>query len=253
MAQRGVLNSIDSEIPQIREDSADSSVLSNLSEFKNTSKPMEILESFKHHNDRSFPYELPQLPIEQIEKKLKVQRQISSRHERVDLKDSRESVDSQDLNYQKISISGEETSGVPPEDLQKAASHLIEALQMRENYMRLSYQSFATTPGKFLKNMRGEENAVAVEVKSEPTKFFCKDCGLRIANANKTKHEKMHTKRDSFDDVVPSFTRKFGAPDDGASSSFEPAVSAPWKCYVPDDKKYIIKSVDGVFQVRVRN
>lgn len=59
-----------------------------------------------------------------------------------------------DINFQRVSVSGEDTSGVPLEDLERASTLLIEALKLRENYMSMSDQSFPTTTARFLKTVR---------------------------------------------------------------------------------------------------
>ena len=48
---------------------------------------------------------------------------------------------------QRVSISGEDTSGVPLEDLEKASHLLIHALELRERYMTMYHQSFPHTTG----------------------------------------------------------------------------------------------------------
>lgn len=61
--------------------------------------------------------------------------------------------DDHDTHYQRVSISGEDTSGVPMEDLDHASRLIIQALQLREKYMDLSQQSFAETTAHFLKSV----------------------------------------------------------------------------------------------------
>lgn len=56
-------------------------------------------------------------------------------------------------NFQRVSISGEDTSGVPLEDLEKASKLLIQALEMRSRYMCISEQTFPTTTLRFLKTV----------------------------------------------------------------------------------------------------
>lgn len=65
MAQRGVLNKVDDEDPRVVE-----------GELVSSTSP-EPVETYQHPSDRTLPYELPQLPIELIEKKLQVQKQLS--------------------------------------------------------------------------------------------------------------------------------------------------------------------------------
>ncbi|VDO62646.1 unnamed protein product [Heligmosomoides polygyrus] len=58
--------------------------------------------------------------------------------------------DAVDVNYQRMAITGEELSGVPLEDLKDAASHLIEALRMRDQYMERIGNMFPITTKRFL-------------------------------------------------------------------------------------------------------
>lgn len=61
-------------------------------------------------------------------------------------------------HFQRVSISGEDTSGVPLEDLEKASHLLIQALELRERYMTISHQSFPHTTGRFVRK-RQEKDA----------------------------------------------------------------------------------------------
>ncbi|XP_030745931.1 AMP deaminase 2 isoform X3 [Sitophilus oryzae] len=120
-------------------------------------------------NEISAPYEVPQFPIEQIEKKLQIQRQLNTKV----LEDRKthyepsvsgapevEDLDEHDLyvpHFQRVSISGEDTSGVPLEDLERAAKLLIQALKIRKRYMKMSHQSFSSTAARFLDPEKEQE------------------------------------------------------------------------------------------------
>ena len=56
-------------------------------------------------------------------------------------------------HFQRVSISGEDTSGVPLEDLERASTLLQQALKLRERYMEASNQSFPQTTARFLKTI----------------------------------------------------------------------------------------------------
>ena len=60
-----------------------------------------------------------------------------------------------------MSISGEDTSGVPLEDLERASKLLIKSLELRERYMTMSHQSFPQTTGRFVR-ARQEKDAHVV-------------------------------------------------------------------------------------------
>lgn len=66
-------------------------------------------------------------------------------------------------HFQRVSISGEEISGVPLEDLEHASSLIIKALEMRERYMSLSMQSFPQTTERFLKSVHNKTMTDSVE------------------------------------------------------------------------------------------
>lgn len=53
-------------------------------------------------------------------------------------------------HFQRVSISGEDTSGVPLEDLERASTLIQQALKLRERYMEASCQSFPNTTARFL-------------------------------------------------------------------------------------------------------
>ncbi|KAJ6659454.1 hypothetical protein lerEdw1_018688 [Lerista edwardsae] len=55
--------------------------------------------------------------------------------------------------FQRVTISGEETCGVPFTDLLDAAKSVVKALFIREKYMGLSLQSFCKTTSRFLQDL----------------------------------------------------------------------------------------------------
>lgn len=120
-------------------------------------------------NEISAPYEVPQFPIEQIENKLQQQRQLNAKvmeQDRLSVAaeihpDEQLPFDDHDFvaHFQRVSISGEDTSGVPLDDLERASTLLVKALELREKYMRNSYQCFPPTTGRFLKSTRPEKYA----------------------------------------------------------------------------------------------
>ncbi|XP_065353063.1 AMP deaminase 2 isoform X2 [Cloeon dipterum] len=183
-------------------------------------------------NELSAPYEVPQFPIEQLEKKLLIQRQLSVRVAR-DLEERRSQyepsvgavpdegehafkLDEHDFvpHFQRVSISGEDTSGVPLEDLHHASELLVRALRIRERYMATSNQSFPTIASRFLRSMDGSTT-------NPPTHY---DFSL---------------------DVIEHEDRKTIA----EQPVHAPSKIDPWKTEMPEDKNWVVKSVNGVFQV----
>lgn len=134
----------------------------------------KVAETIIHHTkdakgkEISAPYEVPHFPIERDESRRALQRQLSSRaHIEPEVKQrsyyevgsSRTIGDGPALyeeqhfvpHFQRVSISGEDNSGVPLEDLQQASTLLLQALRLREKYMTMSRQSFHPITARFLK------------------------------------------------------------------------------------------------------
>ena len=59
-----------------------------------------------------------------------------------DFQDEMDASDFLTADFQRVNISGEDSSGVPVEDLHSAAELLTRALNIREKYMRVSHQEF---------------------------------------------------------------------------------------------------------------
>ncbi|XP_017099561.1 AMP deaminase 2 isoform X1 [Drosophila bipectinata] len=189
-------------------------------------------------NEISAPYEVPQFPIEQIEKKLQIQRHLNEKQAIVPraattsqvptpLRESSSSVEGHDsefdmdrndadINFQRVSISGEDTSGVPLEDLERASTLLIEALRLRSHYMNMSDQSFPSTTARFLKTVRLKDRIDNVPAKA-----------------------------------VSEIIRKMSV---SSIQDFHPRPSQmkltnPWNVEFPPDENFLIKPVNGVFHI----
>ncbi|XP_002735956.1 AMP deaminase 2 [Saccoglossus kowalevskii] len=66
-------------------------------------------------------------------------------------------------NFQRVSISGTDASGVPIEDLKEASKSIIGALRIREKYMKLALQSFPRHLSRSLRTVDGKPNVVYVD------------------------------------------------------------------------------------------
>uniref|UniRef100_A0A1Q3G448 AMP deaminase n=2 Tax=Culex tarsalis TaxID=7177 RepID=A0A1Q3G448_CULTA len=164
-------------------------------------------------NEISAPYEVPQFPIEQIENKLQLQRQLNAkvmeqdRHSvaaEIHPDESHVPFEEHDFvaHFQRVSISGEDTSGVPLDDLDWASTLLVKALELREKYMRNSHQNFPQTTARFLKSTHPEKYA--------------------------------HQEKKSIAD------HPVNPPQSNES---------PWLIEFPEDCNYSVRSVNGVFEV----
>lgn len=185
------------------------------------------LASHELPNEISAPYEVPQFPIEQIEKKLLIQRQLTVKAAK-DLEERRShyepslhpgvpddidhsfKIEENDFvpHFQRVSISGEDTSGVPLEDLQRASKMLVQALAIREKYMNNSKQSFPTITSRFLRS-----------IDKRPLT---------------TDDEVHHDDRKAIEDHPVHAPASRGD---------------PWECEFPPTKNYKIVPVNGVFNL----
>lgn len=122
-------------------------------------------------NEISAPYEVPQFPIEQIENKLAIQRHLTPKVAK-DIEEKKSHyepslalqntaiidqsrLDEHDFvpHFQRVSISGEDTSGVAPEDMRQASRLLVEAMHIRGSYMEMSQQTFPSLTARFLQKV----------------------------------------------------------------------------------------------------
>ncbi|XP_065167724.1 AMP deaminase 2 isoform X3 [Atheta coriaria] len=201
-------------------------------------------------NEISAPYEVPQFPIEQIEKKLAIQRQINvkvfedrkSHYEpSVGAPDdiTKATLDEHDFvpHFQRVSISGEDTSGVPLEDLALASKLLVDALRIRQRYMAVSHQSFAATTSRFLNpdhdhDLLHHDDKQTIEV--EPREDA--ESLLEIFDMEDYSLSSLRGRADSFFEEHPIH------PPSGSAN--------PWVAPdVEDDCNYRFKSHRGVFHV----
>ncbi|KQS30353.1 AMP deaminase 2 isoform X5 [Drosophila erecta] len=192
-------------------------------------------------NEISAPYEVPQFPIEQIEKKLQIQRHLNEKQatgprpvaaatvlathrESSSSTEGREStVDMErndaDINFQRVSISGEDTSGVPLEDLERASTLLIEALRLRSHYMSMSDQSFPSTTARFLKTVKIKDRINNLPVKE------VSDIIRKMSVTNIQESADVHLRHSHL------------------------KVTNPWNVEFPKDEDFRIKPLNGVFHV----
>lgn len=123
----------------------------------------------------SAPYEIPEYPIVENERKFYFEKQLSSssvgkpsamdsesyqRMSSTDVYDEiPEVIEEYDLapDFQRIYIAGQEISGVPIHDLKEASKSLVQALMIREKYMAMSHQSFPKITARFLQNLEDNE------------------------------------------------------------------------------------------------
>jgi len=132
--------------------------------YRQLSKTLIGSDGAQLSNEVSAPYEFPQLPIEQIETKLlSVQKEskdvnIPLREPSIGVHDIEDDFDLDEYVpvFQRVNISGENNTGVPAEDLQSASKLLIQALAIRDKYMKLSRQAFPSYIDRYLSTISGK-------------------------------------------------------------------------------------------------
>lgn len=132
--------------------------------------------------DRTSDFEMPAYPIEEKENREYFERQYShssavsgssGRSLRTTIPYN-DSVIPQDIveelehefdmvpNFQRVSVSGPDTSGVPLKDLAQASKVLVQMLMVREKYMAMSQQAFPNVTARFLQSLVEEEEFAGV-------------------------------------------------------------------------------------------
>ncbi|XP_054257177.1 AMP deaminase 2 isoform X2 [Macrosteles quadrilineatus] len=212
-------------------------------------------------NEISAPYEVPQFPIEVIEKKLAIQKQLSSRVVKEDDKRSHYEpsivgtvadendrifkLDEHDFvpHYQRVYISGEDTSGVPLEDLHQASRLLVQALHIRERYMEMSHQSFPPLTARFLRSFDNKAPHYYKNIQHEDKKTIA-DPTTSSPGPSPGYHIDSDTLSDS--DIRNLLLRDTWQ-DHPVHAP--PSTTSPWECEIPATKGYIIQPLRGVYQV----
>jgi len=130
--------------------------------YRQLSKNLIGSEGAQLSNEVSAPYEFPQLPIEQIETKLlsvqKESKDVPNREPSLGVHDIEDDTDQSEYVpiFQRVNISGENNTGVPADDLQSASKLLIQALDIRHKYMKLSRQAFPSYIDRYLSTIAGK-------------------------------------------------------------------------------------------------
>ena len=73
-------------------------------------------------------------------------------------------------DFQRVNISGEDSSGVPVEDLHSAAELLTRALNIREKYMRVSHQEFPANVERY--NIYTSSQYLSSPLRAESARAF---------------------------------------------------------------------------------
>ncbi|KAL7640293.1 UNVERIFIED_CONTAM: hypothetical protein RMT77_009707 [Armadillidium vulgare] len=202
-------------------------------------------------NEISAPYEVPQFPIEQIEDKLKLQRQLSKvvrltenhHYEPSEsVVDDKEEIEIEPLDFvphfQRVYISGEESAcyelknmitNIPIEDISHSSKLLIEALYLREKYCSWAHHSFPNITKRFLRSSGREDPSWKI---GDPNASWgCDPKSLEVVGFT-VKKSKEPSKQPSDHPIHPPLKE-----------------GSPWKTELLEPSDHHTKCVDGVFQV----
>ena len=139
-------------------------------------------------NEMSAPYELAHYPIEEIESKLAMRKQLSEKvlsekaERRAEQSVSPDEVEPEPyddtLQFQRVFIAGDDSTEVPSENIQNASQMLVRALAIREQYMSVSQQSFPPTAARFLRTVPAtatQRHGVMTHIHEHPVHAPTKD------------------------------------------------------------------------------
>ncbi|PSN34054.1 AMP deaminase 2 [Blattella germanica] len=152
------------------------------------------------------------------------------------------------------------TSEVPLEDLQQASRLLVQALHVRERYMAISHQTFPSITSTFLRSVDSGSPHLLEDIQHEDRKtieVLC-TCNEKKAMRSKSHNEIPHRYGDlercsmtySTSDVELDHILSVDSTKKQDHPVHAPAQKGnPWDCEFSPDKGYLIKPVNGVFQV----
>jgi len=174
-------------------------------------------EPARHSNELSAPYEVPQFPIEQIESKLHQAREGISKGPDSDQGAVADIEDEIFVpHFQRITATGDDVSGVPLEDLKSASELLVQALEIRQKYLKCSLQDFPSYVERFLASKNGEP-IVKSDIKDQRKASL-----VEAFEGSTSKDHPIHPPRTGGDH---------------------------WECDFPEDNGYKFKIEKGIVQV----
>nr|CAD7400273.1 unnamed protein product [Timema poppensis] len=155
-------------------------------------------------------------------------------------------------HFQRVSISGEDTSGVPLEDLQQASSLLVRALHIRERYMAVSHQTFPSITSRFLRSVdSGCVHLLDVITHEDRKTIEVPLTAKSRKHADSITLEALHDElrlKESCSEIeleTVFFNSRYKDHPVHAPAS----KGNPWECDFLEDKGYFFSPVNGVFHV----
>ncbi|KAF5283821.1 hypothetical protein FQA39_LY04641 [Lamprigera yunnana] len=219
----------------------------------------EVPGDLEYLNQATALYEYAQYPVEQQEGQLAMETRRYKKNSNKQQCEAVSQITSSDENtndddnlephFQRVSISGADTTGVkiftfncyvpveiiiflqvPLEDLKLSSELLVDALHIREKYMKFSQQSFSTTTFNYL----------------YPQKLTTSD-GPNTTEDEENKLLEYYKLSQSQSDTILNLILQNKSPREYIHP---PSASAnPWDIQILTDTKHVFKSQSGVFQV----
>lgn len=149
-------------------------------------------------------------------------------------------------HFQRVSIGGEDNNGVPLEDLHWSSQQLMEALHIRERYMRVSHQSFPNITSKFFHKKHPKSQGDPSSPSSGNASVFHSADSVTDVSAGGDSN------RSEIRQPYPS--ARVIKHEDRQSIADHPvhppaSVGDPWQCDFPPSLGFTIRARDGVFQM----
>ncbi|XP_045537933.1 AMP deaminase 2 [Papilio machaon] len=172
--------------------------------------------------------------------------------------------------YQRVSVHGMHASGVPLEDLERSASLLTEALNLRRHYMALAGQSFQPDLGHVLASI--DTNAPRYHISMNFSKILkewdydaaetylpkeetSEDLSFPFNVQSRVSHNRSNTGMPVIDELESEAITKL--PESSRSSESQDRIPTEptqeemdsWACFTPPDKHYVFRWCEGVMRV----
>ncbi|XP_026820421.1 AMP deaminase 2 isoform X3 [Rhopalosiphum maidis] len=150
-------------------------------------------------------------------------------------------------HFQRVSIGGEDNNGVPLEDLHWSSQQLMEALHIRERYMRVSHQSFPNITSKFFHKKHPKTQGDPSSPSSGNASALHSADSITDVSAGGDSNNKSEIRQ-------PYPSARVIKHEDRQSIADHPvhppaSVGDPWQCDFPPSLGFTIRARDGVFQM----
>ncbi|XP_001951813.1 AMP deaminase 2 isoform X5 [Acyrthosiphon pisum] len=151
-------------------------------------------------------------------------------------------------HFQRVSIGGEDNNGVPLEDLHWASQQLMEALHIRERYMRVSHQSFPNITSKFFHKKHPKPQG------GDPSSPSSGNASVLHSSDSVTDVSAGGDSNNKTEIRQPYPRARVIKHEDRQSIADHPvhppaSVGDPWQCDFPPSLGFTIRAQDGVFQL----